>query len=226
MHTWQEWVAGSGGADRFADRRAAGRALADALRSYAGRSDVIVLGLPRGGMPVAHELATRLDVALDVFVVRKLGVPGHEELAFGALASGGGRVLNDEVLRELRLTSATIEEITERERTELEKRERLYRGERPGPDVRGRTVILVDDGLATGSTMRAAVEAVRDGAPDRVIVAVPVAPPETCADLRQLADEVVCVRTPERFYAVGLWYEDFSPTSDDEVRQILQRQPP
>jgi putative phosphoribosyl transferase len=214
---------GSSSRELFADRRAAGRALAEQMRDYAGKPDVLVLGLPRGGMPVAHELASRLGAQLDVFVVRKLGVPGHEELAFGALASGGGRFLNEDVLGQLGLTASTVEDVSRRERAELDKRERLYRGSRPGPELRDKTVVLVDDGLATGSTMRAAVQAVREQAPAKVVVAVPVAPEDTCAELRGEADEVICVRTPEPFHAVGLWYADFTPTTDDEVRRILTR---
>jgi putative phosphoribosyl transferase len=214
---------GSSSRELFADRRAAGRALAEQMRDYAGKPDVLVLGLPRGGMPVAHELATRLGAQLDVFVVRKLGVPGHEELAFGALASGGGRFLNEDVLGQLGLTASTVEDVSRRERAELDKRERLYRGSRPGPELSDKTVVLVDDGLATGSTMRAAVQAVREQAPAKVVVAVPVAPEDTCAELRGEADEVICVRTPEPFHAVGLWYADFTPTTDDEVRRILTR---
>lgn len=207
----------------FADRLAAGRALAGALRGYAGQPEVIVLGLPRGGVPVAHALAGELDLPLDVFVVRKLGVPGHEELAFGALASGGVRVLNDDVICAVGLTHSEVEDVARRETAALDERERLYRAGRPPADVRGRTAILVDDGLATGATMRAAVQAVRSSGAAKVIVAVPTAPLETCAELEADADEVICVRTPEPFYAVGMSYADFTPVSDDEVTRLLGR---
>jgi erythromycin esterase-like protein/predicted phosphoribosyltransferase len=208
---------------RFKDRAEAGRRLADRLREYAGRDDVVVLGLPRGGVPVAFEVARELDVPMDVFVVRKLGVPGREELALGAIATGGTRVLKRPLIRSLGLPPDTIEAIDARERRELERRERAYRGDQPPPDLAGRTVILVDDGLATGSTMLAAVHAVRQDDPARVVVAVPVADPEVCTMLRRDADEVVCLITPERLRAVGNWYEDFSQTSDDEVRALLAR---
>jgi putative phosphoribosyl transferase len=182
-----------------------------------------VLALPRGGVPVAYEVARALGAPLDVFLVRKLGVPGHEELAIGAIASGGVRVLNQELARALRIPDQMIEAIAAKEQQELERRERLYRGDRPPPDVRGRTVILVDDGLATGATMYAAVEALRQQQQARIIVAVPIAAPETCAELSEEVDEVICAVTPQPFHAVGLWYEDFSQTSDDEVRDLLAR---
>jgi len=208
---------------RFRDREQAGRLLGEALARYDGDPAVVVLGLPRGGIPVAHEVARRLHAPLDVFLVRKLGVPGHEELAMGAIASGGTRVLNDEVVRELNLPPQVIDAVAERERAELDRRERAYRGDRPVPAVvRGRTVILVDDGLATGSTMRAAAEAVRAKAPSRVVIAVPVGAPETCDALRTEADEVVCLMTPDTFRAVGMWYDDFHQTTDDEVRAHLE----
>ena len=198
--------------------------LAQHLRSdYAGRSDVLVLGLPRGGVPVAFELARELGAPLDVFVVRKLGVPGHEELAMGAIATGGVRVLNDAVVGELGIAEEEIERAAAVETAELERREHAYRGDRRPPDVAGRTVILVDDGLATGSTMRAAAVAVRAQAPARLVVAVPVASAETCGEIRPEVDEIICAFTPEPFHAVGLWYEDFTPTSDDEVRELLAR---
>lgn len=206
---------------RFRDRREAGRALAERLRGYAGRDDVIVLALPRGGVPVGYEVATALGVPLDVFLVRKLGVPGHEELAFGAIASGGILVLDRDLVAQLGLGGATIERVIAREAAELERREQAYRGDRPPPDLRGKTVILVDDGLATGSTMMAAAAAVAQQEPARVIVAVPVAAADTCELLRQQADEVVCLVTPSPFHAVGIWYDDFRPTEDDEVRQLL-----
>lgn len=211
------------GADRYSNRVAAGRRLAEHLRRYAGRADVIVFGLPRGGVPVAAEVATALDAPLDVFLVRKLGVPGHEELAMGAIASGGVRVVNEEVVRRLPVTEDLLARVAAQEQEELERREREYRGGRPETDVRGRTVILVDDGLATGSTMRAAVLAMRAREPARIVVAVPVAAQETCDAFRDMVDEVVCPSTPDPFVAVGAWYTDFSQTTDDEVRRILQR---
>ncbi|MGZ6601191.1 MAG: phosphoribosyltransferase, partial [Gaiellaceae bacterium] len=207
---------------RFRDRSEAGRLLAERLRGSAHGADVVVLGLPRGGVTVAFEIARALDVPLDIFLVRKLGVPGYEELAFGAIATGGMRVLNKPVLEKLTIPSEWIEAIDAKERRELERRERDYRGERPPPDLAGRTVILVDDGLATGATMLAAVRAVRLDEPSRVVVAVPVADPEVCRSLGVEADEVVCLRTPERLGAVGLWYEDFRQTSDEEVRELLR----
>jgi erythromycin esterase-like protein/predicted phosphoribosyltransferase len=208
---------------RFRDRTEAGRLLAEQLRQYAGRDDVVVLALPRGGVPVAFEVARALDSPLDVFLVRKLGVPGHEELALGAIATGGMRVLNRQLIESLGLPAEWIEGIDAKERRELERRERLYRADRPPPDVAGKTVILVDDGLATGSTMVAAVQAILQDEPERIVVAVPVAAPEVCAAMRTIADEVVCLSTPEPFGAVGAWYEDFSQTSDDEVRALLEQ---
>jgi predicted phosphoribosyltransferase len=208
---------------RFRDRFDAGRVLAEHLRRYANRPDVLVLALPRGGVPVGFEVARALNASLDVFLVRKLGVPGHEELAMGAIASGGVRVLNDEVVRVLRIPEEVIDEVAAEEQRELGRREREYRGDRPPPDVRGRVVTLVDDGLATGSTMRAAVAALRQRGPARIVVAVPVGAAETCAELQDEADEVVCAQAPEPFYAVGLWYEDFAQTTDEEVHDLLQR---
>lgn len=207
---------------RFRDRREAGRLLSERLSAYAGRDDVVVLALPRGGVPVGYEVARSLGAVLDVFVVRKLGVPGHEELALGAVASGGVRVLNDDVVAALGLTDDEIDSIAARELVELERREREYRGDRPALALEGKVVILVDDGLATGATMRAAAQAVRRLEPQSVVVAVPVAAERTCDELRGEADEVVCAFTPEQFYAVGLWYEDFGQTSDREVRELLQ----
>jgi putative phosphoribosyl transferase len=207
----------------FRDRTEAGQLLAEQLTAYAGRPDVLVLALPRGGVPVASEVARALGAPLDVFVVRKLGVPGHEELAMGAIASGGVCMLNDDVVQALRIPRRVIEAVAARELRELERRERAYRGDRPAPEVRGRTVILVDDGLATGSTMRAAVAALRRLGPARIVVAVPTAAPATCEEFRHEADECVCDITPDPFYAVGLWYEDFSQTTDDEVRELLER---
>jgi predicted phosphoribosyltransferase len=205
----------------FRDRIEAGEALGDALARYADRDDVVVLGLPRGGVPIASEVARKLRVPFDVFVVRKLGVPGHEELAMGAIATGGTRIVNDDVVGPLGIPAEVIDRVARSEQMELERREELYRGGRDLVSLRNRIVIVVDDGLATGSTMRAAVMAVRQQQPARVIVAAPVGAPSTCADLGREADEVVCVRTPEPFLAVGLWYQDFSPTSDHEVRDLL-----
>src|SRR4051794_32131516 len=209
--------------ERFRDRTHAGQVLAERLRGYAGRDDVVVLGLPRGGVPVAFEIAAALDAALDVFLVRKLGVPGHEEYALGAIATGGVRVINRQLVESLGLPAEWIEAIDAKERRELDRRERAYRGDRPPPDVAGRTVILVDDGLATGSTMLAAVHAVRADDPARIVVAVPVAAPDVCEALRSVADEVVCLLTPRPFQAVGVWYQDFAQTADGEVRDLLER---
>lgn len=205
----------------FHDRRHAGRLLALRLGAYADRDDVMVLALPRGGVPVAFEVAAALHLPLDVFVVRKLGVPGHEEYAMGALASGGIRILNPNVVNMLGIAEADIESTTRAELAELQRREQLYRAGRPMPELRGQTLILVDDGLATGSTMIAAVKALRTQQPARIVVAVPTAAGETCEALRGTADEVVCATTPEPLRAVGLWYEDFSQTSDDEVMALL-----
>lgn len=211
---------------RFANRRDAGQALAQRLRTYASRDDVIVLGLPRGGVPVAHEVAQSLGVALDVFVVRKLGAPPQPELAMGAIASGGVRVLNDDVVQAYRIPQDAIEAVTRTEEQELARRERAYRNGRRALAVEGKVVVLVDDGLATGSTMRAAVQAVRRLKPSRVVVAVPVGARETCAELRTTADDVVCARMPVQFGAVGAWYDDFSQTTDDEVTALLQESHP
>lgn len=210
-------------APKFADRVEAGRLLAEQLAAYARRPDVIVLALPRGGVPVGYEIATRLDVPLDIFLVRKLGAPGQPELAMGAIATGGARVLNDEVIRYLAVSPDVIEAVAHAEQIELARREHAYRGDRPTPDLHDRVVILVDDGLATGSSMRAAIAAVRTQGPARVVVAVPVAARETCEELKREVEEVVCLRTPEPFSAVGLWYDDFSQTGDEEVRELLQR---
>jgi putative phosphoribosyl transferase len=207
----------------FRDRADAGRQLAARLAAHAHRPDVLVLALPRGGVPVGYEVARALDAPLDIFLVRKLGVPGHEELAMGAVATGGVRVLNDDVVRALRIPRDVIDAVAATERRELSRRERAYRDDRPPPEVRGRTVILVDDGLATGSTMLAAVEAVEAQRPGRLVVAVPVAARDTCELLAAEADEVVCVLTPEPFVAVGIWYADFSQTTDEEVRELLAR---
>jgi putative phosphoribosyl transferase len=207
----------------YRNRAAAGRILARRLRHYARRPDVLVLALPRGGVPVAYEVARALGAPLDVFLVRKLGVPGQEELAMGAIATGGVRVLNDDVVHALQVPEEVIESVAESEWRELERRERAYRDDRPLPDLRGRTVILIDDGLATGTTMRAAVAALRRQGPRSIVVAVPVASVSSCEDFRDLVDEVVCVQTPEPFYAVGSWYEDFSQTSDTEVHTLLEQ---
>lgn len=207
----------------FRDRTDAGRQLADRLQHYAGRADVLVLALPRGGVPVAFEVAQALRAPLDVFVVRKLGVPGHPELALGALATGDVRILNEDVVRALRISEEVIEAVTAAERQELHRRERAYRGDRTPPRTRARVVILVDDGLATGSTMRAALTALRQQQPARIVVAVPVGSRETCAEFREEADETVCARTPEPFYAVGLWYSNFAQTTDEEVHHLLAR---
>jgi erythromycin esterase-like protein/adenine/guanine phosphoribosyltransferase-like PRPP-binding protein len=207
----------------FRDRSEAGRVLAEKLAHYANRPDVVVLALPRGGVPVAYEVARALGAPLDVFVVRKLGVPGYEELAMGAVATGGVRVLNDNIVAGLRIPDYLIDAVANRELEELKRRERVYRGGRPPPDLRGRTVILVDDGLATGATMLAAIKALRQLQPARIVVAVPTASPDTCEALRAEVDEVICAITPEPFHAVGRWYQDFSQTTDDEVRDLLAR---
>lgn len=216
-----------GGNERpFLDRREGGAALATKLAQHAGRPDLIVLALPRGGVPVGYEVARSLGAPLDVFLVRKLGTPGHRELAMGAIASGGVRVLNEDVVRWYSIPEGAIDAVARSEQVELERREREYRRDRPPRDLRDRVVILVDDGLATGSTMRAAVEAVRQHQPARVIVAVPVAASDTCREFQGLADEIVCAKTPEVFSAVGQWYVDFSQTTDDEVRALLEETPP
>jgi putative phosphoribosyl transferase len=207
----------------FPNRSEAGRFLAEKLAQYANRDDVIVLGLPRGGVPVAYEVAKQLGAPLDVFVVRKLGVPGFEELAVGAIASGGVRVLNEDVARALPSAHEIIESVTAKETAELERREQIYRDGRPAPELRDRIVILIDDGLATGATMRAAVKALRQRGAGKIVVAVPVGPPDTCREFEDAADEVVCGIAPEFFQAVGQYYEDFSQTSDEEVRELLAR---
>ena len=207
----------------YRDRTEAGRRLAAQLTDYANRPDVLVLALPRGGVPVAYEVAKALRAPLDIFLVRKLGVPGHEELAMGAIATGGVRVLNEDVMRYISISDAAIDAVAAKEQRELERREQLYRGDRPAPDVKGQTVILVDDGLATGSTMRAAAAALRQQQPARIVVAVPVSAVQTCDEYRMGVDEIVCAVTPEPFHAVGMWYEDFSQTTDEEVRELLAR---
>src|SRR5437773_4172824 len=210
----------------FRNRQDAGQRLAARLMNYAGRSGVLVLALPRGGVPVAFEVAQQLKAPLDVFLVRKLGVPGHEELAMGAIASGGTRVINEDVVRYLQIPGEVIDAVAAEEQRELERREREYRDGKPAPQVKDRVVILIDDGLATGSTMRAAAAALRKQNPSRIVVAVPVAPAETCEEFRKEVDEVVCAATPEPFQGVGLWYDNFSQTSDEEVRQLLNRANP
>ena len=212
---------------RFRDRDEAGELLGrDLARRLPHRDDAIVLALPRGGVPVAYGVAKALGAPLDVFIVRKLGVPGHEELAMGAIASGGVRVLNRDVLDYMPVSQKLIDAVAEREQRELERREREYRGDRPPIDVKDKGVVVVDDGLATGSTMRAAVEALRRMEPKRIIIAVPVAAESTCSELRAegVADDVVCLRTPEPFEAVGLWYSDFTQTTDEQVHQLLAQE--
>ncbi len=207
----------------FKDRRDAGRQLAARMGGYAGRSDAVVLGLPRGGVPVAYEVAMTLRAPLDVFVVLKLGVPGEEELAMGAIASGGVRVINEEVVQDLSIPEEVIEAVSERRWHELRRREQAYRGGREPVPPAGRTVLLVDDGLATGSSMRAAVESLHKQHPKAIVVAVPVAPRDTCRALRGLVDDVICAHTPQWFYGVGAWYDDFEQTTDEEVRDLLAR---
>jgi len=207
----------------YRDRIEAGKHLAAQLAHYANRDDLLVLALPRGGVPVAYEVAKALRAPLDIFLVRKLGVPGYEELAMGAIATGGVRVLNDDVVEQLFIPAGVIDSVSANELRELKRRERAYRGNRPEPEVRGKTVILVDDGLATGSTMRAAVAALRQQSPARIIVAVPVSAPQTCDEYRMGVDEIVCATTPEPFYGVGRWYKDFSQTTDEEVRDLLEK---
>jgi len=206
---------------RFHDRIDAGRQLAAALTEYEGRPDVVVLGLPRGGVPVAHEVARQLHVALDVCLVRKLGVPGHVELAMGAIADGGVEVLSLDLIRDFGIPRQTVEQIAVRERLELERRDRVYRAGRQPASVNARIVLLIDDGLATGSTMEAAIRVLRTQAPAKVVVAVPVGPRETCERLRTIADQVVCLSMPEPFEAVGAWYEAFPQTTDDEIMRLL-----
>ena len=207
----------------FRDRTQAGRLLSQKLARYADRTGAIVLALPRGGVPVGYEVAKGLRAPLDVFLVRKLGAPGQEELAMGAIAAGGVRVLNEEVVRALGISPRVIDSVAARELRELVRRDQLYRGRRPAPHVAGRTAILVDDGLATGSTMRAAIQALRQKRPCRIVVAVPVAAAPTCEELAGLVDEMVCYATPEPFCSVGFWYDDFSQTTDDEIRDLMER---
>ena len=204
------------------NRQFAGQALARTLDKYRQRKDVIVLALPRGGVPVGVEIARSLDAELDLMLVRKLGTPWHRELAMGAIASGGIKVLNDDLIRSLKISQEAIRRVEEEERKELERREQTYRGDRPWPDLANRCVILVDDGLATGATMRAAIRGVRQSNPSCLVVAVPVAPPDTVAELREQVDDMVCLAEPEPFMAIGAWYQDFSQVSDEEVRHMLE----
>jgi putative phosphoribosyl transferase len=208
----------------FLDRTDAGRQLATRLAAYAHRPDVVVLALPRGGVPIAYQVARALHAPLDVFIVRKLGVPGHEELAMGAVATGGVRVLNTDVIEALQIPQQVVDAVAAREQRELDRRERLYRDDSPPPEVQGKTVILVDDGLATGASMRAAITALRQREPARIVVAVPVAAPPTCDEFRAEVDEIVCAVTPEPFYGVGYWYDDFVQVTDEEVRDLLKRE--
>ena len=208
---------------RFRNRSEAGQLLARALEQYKNRPDVLVLALPRGGVPVGYQVAKALNAPLDVFIVRKLGVPGHEELAMGAIATGGVRVLSEPVIEQLNIPPPVIDRVARREEEEIRRREYLYRGNNPPPNIQDKIVILVDDGLATGSTMKAAISALRRQNPKKIVVAVPTAPADTCEDLKREADEVICAATPEPFYAVGLWYEDFAQTTDDEVKELIRR---
>jgi predicted phosphoribosyltransferase len=210
----------------YPNRTVAGQTLASRLTSYSGRPDTLILALPRGGVPVAHEIARALHLPLDVFVVRKVGVPGYEELAMGAIASGGVRVMNDDLVQHLGLQSVAVTRAIARASDVLSQREQAYRGNRPAPAVRGRTVILVDDGLATGATMQAAVKALRVQGAGRIVVAVPVASPDVCETIGDEVDEIICTEMPEPFHAVGLWYDDFSQTTDDEVRALLEKRDP
>ena len=219
---WQPAPMSNGSNRPFANRREAGKELATRLLTYRGRPDVVVLALPRGGVPVGFEVAEALDAPLDIFLVRKLGMPGHPEFAIGAIASGGVRVLSEDVIRWYGIPERQIESIAREELAELRRREQEYRQGRALTDLQRRTVILVDDGLATGSSMRAAVQAVRAHTPARVVVAVPVGAPSTCQEFADITDETICARTPEPFSAVGLWYRDFSQTTDEEVRALLQ----
>jgi len=209
--------------DKFLDRHEAGRILAKSLTEYASNQNVVVLALPRGGVPVAFEIAMALSIPLDVFIVRKLGLPGHEEFAMGAIASGGTVVFNESLVNRLDLSLLSVKTVIEREQKELIRREQLYRGVRPFPNLEGKTIILVDDGIATGSTMRAAIKALRQHQPECLVVAVPVAANSTCREMEFLVDKLICPMKPIDFYAVGLWYENFSQTSDDEVIELLKK---
>src|SRR3990167_898993 len=209
--------------ERFLDRYQAGKMLAEQLKSYAKKPDVIVLALPRGGVPVAYEVAKKLSVPLEVFIVRKLGVPGHEELAMGAIATGGVVVFNDEIVDNLTISQAAINRVIQAEQQELQRRELTYRGNRPFPALSGKTIILVDDGIATGATMRAAIKSLRQQSPAAIIMAVPVAALSTCEEIANNVDKIVCLLKPHNFYAVGAWYEDFSQTTDNEVFELLTK---
>jgi putative phosphoribosyl transferase len=209
---------------RFRNRTEAGQMLATELVAYANRSDVLVLGLPRGGVPVAYEVAKALNVPLDICLVRKLGVPSNRELAMGAIGTGGVMVINQEIVRSLRISPEAIERVVAQEQQELERRERAYRGTRPLPDLESRTIILIDDGIATGSTLRAGIATLRQHQPQSIVVAVPVAPLSTCNDLKAEVDKVVCLLTPETFNSISLWYADFTQTTDEEVRKLLAEQ--
>ncbi|MDJ0675424.1 MAG: phosphoribosyltransferase [Calothrix sp. MO_167.B42] len=208
---------------KFSNRTEAGKMLAQKLTAYTNRKDVLVLALPRGGVPVGSEVAKALNAPLDVCIVRKLGVPGHKELAMGAIANGGVRILNYDVVGWLNISSATIEKVAAHELRELQRRDRVYRGDRSPPNVRNNTIILVDDGIATGSTIRAAIAILQQQKPQRIVVATPVAPLSVCRELQALVDEVVCLSMPEPFYAIGLWYENFNQTTDAQVRQLLEK---
>lgn len=210
---------------QFVDRYEAGKILAHELKEYANKSNVIVLALPRGGVPVAYAVANFLAAPLDVIIVRKLGVPGHDELAMGAIAMGGTIILNDEIVHQINIPKAAIDEVIKTEEVELKRREDKYRGERPFPKLTNKTIILVDDGIATGATMRAAVQALRKHQPANIIIAVPVAALSTCKEMEQIADKVICPLKPAVFYAVGQWYQNFSQTSDDEVYELLNKKP-
>ncbi|MBE9067231.1 phosphoribosyltransferase [Leptolyngbya cf. ectocarpi LEGE 11479] len=209
---------------RFRDRTHAGRELATQLTAYANRSDVLVLGLPRGGVPVAYEVAKALNLTLDICLVRKLGVPGHKELAMGAIASGGVRVLNYDIISWLAISDKTLEHVAARELRELQRRDRSYRGDRPQPEICDRTILLIDDGLATGATMQAAVAVLQQQRPKEIVAAVPVGPRSRCLALEADVDRIVCLTTPEPFYAIGLWYENFAQTTDEQVRNLLAKQ--
>lgn len=208
---------------RFRDRNKAGQLLAAQLSLYANRLEVLVLGLPRGGVPVAAQVAKALHVPMDICLVRKLGVPGHEELAMGAIASGGVRVLNDDVVSRFHISRQTIEEVTACELQELQRRDRVYRGDRPPLTVRDRTIILIDDGLATGSTMRAAISAIQEQGPQQIVVAVPVAAPDICQEIQKIVDRVVCIKISEPLYAIGCWYKNFAQTTDTQVCELLHQ---
>lgn len=209
--------------EKFIDRQAAGIFLAELLKDYADPVKVIILALPRGGVPVAYEIAKKLSIPLDIFLVRKLGIPGHEELAMGAVASGGTVVFNQLLLSQFNLEQSVIDEVLQAEQKELTRREHLYRGSRPFPELSGKTIILVDDGIATGYTMRAAIKALRNYYPAHIVIAVPVAADSTCKEMESLVDKIICPLKPVNFYAVGMWYERFSQTSDDEVIELLER---